>query len=250
MKKICLTAVVSFVTTLGVIMKKPKPNKEAILKINQLYESGFYILIFTARFMGRSNGDIEKAYELGYEFTRSQLLNWGLKFNKLVLGKPEYDIIIDDKAYNYDNNWISKLKKGECILHNNFLKTFSLKNKIAVITGGSGMLGVQHAEAIAEVEGTPILFDIKENNIAIKKINEEYGVESFFEGDVTCEKDINDLVAKITSDKKKIDILINNAALNPDPALDNAEKQNSLKDLKVFKEKEWQQEINVELTDI
>ena len=37
---------------------------------------------------------------------------------------------------------------------------FSLKNKVAVITGGAGLLGVQHAKAIAEAGGIPILWDI------------------------------------------------------------------------------------------
>ena len=54
-------------------------------------------------------------------------------------------------------------------MHNNFLKTFSLKNKIAVITGGCGMLGIQHAEAIAEIDGIPVLFDIKEDKKKLKE---------------------------------------------------------------------------------
>ena len=40
------------------------------------------------------------------------------------------------------------------------LKKFSLENRVAIITGGAGLLGAQHAEAIAEAGGIPILWDI------------------------------------------------------------------------------------------
>ena len=36
---------------------------------------------------------------------------------------------------------------------------FDMSGKVAVITGGAGLLGSMHAEAIAENGGIPILFD-------------------------------------------------------------------------------------------
>jgi NAD(P)-dependent dehydrogenase (short-subunit alcohol dehydrogenase family) len=48
----------------------------------------------------------------------------------------------------------------------NSLKKFSLKNRVAIITGGAGLLGVQHAEAIAEAGGIPVLWDIN-NDVSI-----------------------------------------------------------------------------------
>ena len=39
--------------------------------------------IYTARYMGRENNDINKVMEVGYEFTFNQLKSWGLKFHKL-----------------------------------------------------------------------------------------------------------------------------------------------------------------------
>jgi len=32
--------------------------------------------------------------------TNKQLEKWGLKFDELILGKPSYDIFIDDKCFN------------------------------------------------------------------------------------------------------------------------------------------------------
>ena len=85
------------------------PKKEAIKKINKLFDNGNYIIIYTARFMGFAKGDVEKAESLGFNFTINQLNKWNLKYHKLLFGKPEYDIIIDDKSYNYSDKWIKEI---------------------------------------------------------------------------------------------------------------------------------------------
>ena len=38
-------------------------------------------------------------------------------------------------------------------------KLFDLGGRAAVITGGAGLLGVKHAEAIVETNGVPVLWD-------------------------------------------------------------------------------------------
>ena len=59
--------------------------------------------------MGRTNNDIVKAKGLGYEMTFNQLVNWKLNFHKLIFGKPSYDLLIDDKAYKYSDDWIDNI---------------------------------------------------------------------------------------------------------------------------------------------
>ena len=61
--------------------------------------------------MGRSSEDAKKVYKLGYKKTFKQLKRWNLKFNKLILGKPSYDIFIDDKSLGFKKNWMGDLKK-------------------------------------------------------------------------------------------------------------------------------------------
>ncbi len=85
--------------------KNAKPILKSIKKINQWYEQGNYILIYTARFMGTYKGNLKKVNEVGYNFTKMQIDAWGIKYNKLLLGKPHYDLIIDDKSIDYDENW-------------------------------------------------------------------------------------------------------------------------------------------------
>lgn len=90
---------------------KSKPKKKIIKLVNELYNNGHTIKIFTARFMGRSKDNIYKANQKAHKLTLKQINNWGLKFHKLLISKPSADIYIDDKAYGYNNKWIKDFKK-------------------------------------------------------------------------------------------------------------------------------------------
>ena len=48
--------------------------------------------------MGRTNDDQVLSYAFCYEETHYQLMDWGCKFHRLMLGKPFADYYIDDKA--------------------------------------------------------------------------------------------------------------------------------------------------------
>ncbi len=91
--------------------KQSKPIKKNILLINKLYDKGYKIKIFTARYMGRYNDNYKKAYARGYKSTFRQLKKWNLKFHILYMGKPSFDILIDDKAINFNKNWSKNLIK-------------------------------------------------------------------------------------------------------------------------------------------
>ena len=81
------------------------PIKKAIKKINEIYFRGDQVIIFTARFMGRNNNNINLAKKEGYKFTYNQLKKWNVKFHKLIFGKPSYDFIIDDKSIFFRKSW-------------------------------------------------------------------------------------------------------------------------------------------------
>ena len=66
------------------------PFIDRIAKVNELFEEGSNILIYTAR--GTVTGiDWRK-------LTEKQLAEWGVKYHELRLGKPFADIYIDDRA--------------------------------------------------------------------------------------------------------------------------------------------------------
>lgn len=77
--------------------QKAKPYMNRIHHINNLFEKGNNIKMFTAR--GSTTG-ID-----WYEFTFNQLESWGLKFHELILGKPYADFFVDDKGYS-DSSWL------------------------------------------------------------------------------------------------------------------------------------------------
>lgn len=109
MKKFCFDLDGVICKTKNNNYKLSKPNKKVIELINQLYEKN-YILIYTARFMGRNNDNIRLANKEGYNFTLNQIKKWGLKFHKLKLGKPTYDIFVDDKSFGFNKNWLKKFR--------------------------------------------------------------------------------------------------------------------------------------------
>ena len=91
--------------------RNSKPIKKNIIQINNYYEKGYFIKIFTSRFMGRSKENVSNAKKKGYLFTQKQLKKWGIKYDKLIMGKPSYDVFIDDKAFNSFEDYF--LKKNE-----------------------------------------------------------------------------------------------------------------------------------------
>lgn len=75
-----------------------EPMKDRIEKINQLFDGGHHITYYTARGMNRFNGNVKLVNEKFYDFTEHQLEQWGCKYHALLLGKPSYDLMVDDKA--------------------------------------------------------------------------------------------------------------------------------------------------------
>ena len=110
-KIICLDLDNTICSTIGKNYIKSKPKKAVIKKINELYENGYYIKIFTSRFMGRNRENIFKAKKQGFKFTSSQLIKWKLKYHELLFGKPSYDIIVDDKSIFYKKKWYLNINK-------------------------------------------------------------------------------------------------------------------------------------------
>lgn len=87
-----------------------RPIVGVIRKINEIHSNGNTVIIFTARYMGRSKENVLLAKKKGYNFTYRQLKKWDVKFDKLIFGKPSFDYIIDDKSIFFKKNWYKYLK--------------------------------------------------------------------------------------------------------------------------------------------
>jgi hypothetical protein len=72
-----------------------KPIEKHIGMINKLYDLGHHIVYWTAR---GANSGIDWT-----ELTKEQLVSWGAKHHGVLLGKPHYDLYIDDKSINCES---------------------------------------------------------------------------------------------------------------------------------------------------
>lgn len=78
--------------TSGMDYQNAKPIYEKIEIINHLYDMGHSITYWTAR------GSVSGINY--YDLTKKQLDDWGAKYHNFMVGKPAYDIFIDDKTIN------------------------------------------------------------------------------------------------------------------------------------------------------
>jgi len=110
-KIICFDLEGVICTTKGTDYKNSLPIKKNINFINLLKKKGFIIKIFTARFMGRSKENVLIAKKKGFKLTTLQLRKWRLNYDILIMGKPTYDLFIDDKNLFFKKSWSKNLRK-------------------------------------------------------------------------------------------------------------------------------------------
>ena len=92
---------------------------------------------------------------------------------------------------------------------------FSLKGKVALITGASNGIGFAIAKAFAKAGATIVFNDIKQELVdkGLAAYKEE-GIKAHgYVCDVTDENAVNELVTKIEAEVGVIDILVNNAGI-------------------------------------
>lgn len=126
---------------------------------------------------------------------------------------------------------------------------FDLTGRVAIITGGAGLLGVKHAEAIARSGGVPVLFDLDQTAAGerAKAIAAEHTVDaSALEVDITDEAAVQRSLDAVLARHGRVDILINNAANNPKQ--EATAKKVEWSRLENFPVAQWNADIAVGLT--
>jgi NAD(P)-dependent dehydrogenase (short-subunit alcohol dehydrogenase family) len=95
---------------------------------------------------------------------------------------------------------------------------FDLGGRVILITGGAGLLGGEHARAIAEAGGVPVLADVRgpDAERVAREVGEEWGCgASAVELDVASRASCEAALSRVLAVHGRLDGLVNNAALNP-----------------------------------
>ncbi len=94
---------------------------------------------------------------------------------------------------------------------------FDLTGKVAVVTGGAGLLGAEFSRTLAEAGAAVAVVDL--NAHAARKVASalcDAGYQANgFGTDITGPASVRDLVASVVKDFGRLDILVNSAALDP-----------------------------------
>ncbi len=116
--------------------------------------------------------------------------------------------------------------------------------KVAVITGGAGLLGSQHINTILTNGGKAVVLDIdiKKINFLKKKFESQTRDIIFIKCDISNENMVKKTLLKILNKFKRLDILINNASIDYPPL-----KKNDKFKLENFSIDNFKKDINVSL---
>lgn len=127
----------------------------------------------------------------------------------------------------------------------NSLALFSLKDKVAIVTGALGLIGKNHCIALSEAGANVIVCDLDE--VECKTFASSLSTKSIGVGvDITNKISVENLRDKTLNEFGRIDVLINNAAINdmfenPKVAAEQSMFENYPLDM-------WQKSLDVNVT--
>ena len=93
---------------------KAKPH--AAERIKALRAAGHTVIIYTARNMGTSGHNVGKALKNIGKITFEWLEKNKIEYDEIFFGKPNADIMIDDRAFRFQNNW-DKITEEELLFN-------------------------------------------------------------------------------------------------------------------------------------
>jgi 2-deoxy-D-gluconate 3-dehydrogenase len=127
---------------------------------------------------------------------------------------------------------------------------FSLKDKVAVVTGGVGLIGAEFCKTLAEAGASVAVVDV---NASLIQATVDTLTKSGFNAvgivtDITKPESVNAMVEKVISTYGQLDVLVNSAALDPKfdaTALEKGIAPGAFEDYPLA---DWNAAMNVNLT--
>ena len=126
---------------------------------------------------------------------------------------------------------------------------FDLAGRVAVLTGGAGLLGRQYTRTLLEAGAKVVVADVQPElatSAAAAAVAEAGGEAIGWGLDVRQKSDVDKMAAAVKSRFGRIDILINNAAI--DPKFDTAVAAQQSYTFEEYPLQLWQQSLDVNLT--
>ena len=133
---------------------------------------------------------------------------------------------------------------------NKAFEKFYLTGKTALITGGAGLLGIEHAAALLESGATVVLTDVSKNLLVVareslmRKADASRVLTNVM--DVSRPDSIRTIFQELAASGLRVDILVNNAAIDPKVSGDQGVMETSR--LENFSLDQWDKQMAVGLT--
>lgn len=126
------------------------------------------------------------------------------------------------------------------------MKEFSLKGKVAVVTGAGGLLGIEHVRALSEAGAVVAACDV-DKSLVEKSLNQTSDTVSAFEMDISMPESIKKALNEILITYGKVDVLVNNAGIDDKFNTSSGLKDSQFEDYPL---ELWQRNLNVNITGL
>jgi 2-deoxy-D-gluconate 3-dehydrogenase len=130
------------------------------------------------------------------------------------------------------------------------LDKFNMKDRVAVVTGGVGLLGAEFCKTLAEAGAAVAVVDLNgdaANKVAESLVKDGYKAKGIAV-DITKQESVNAMVAAVLSTFGRLDVLVNSAALDPKFDPDAAAKGIAPGAFEDYPLEQWNAALNVNLT--
>lgn len=127
---------------------------------------------------------------------------------------------------------------------------FDLTGRVAVVTGGVGLLGAEFCRTLAEAGAAVAVVDLNgEATLKVAQALTESGYRALgVQTDITSPASVNDMVEKVVASFGRLDILVNSAALDPKFDPDAVAKGIAPGKFEEYPLEQWNAALNVNLT--
>jgi NAD(P)-dependent dehydrogenase (short-subunit alcohol dehydrogenase family) len=127
---------------------------------------------------------------------------------------------------------------------------FNLKERVAIVTGGVGLLGKEFCRTLAEAGASVVVVDL--NADAAAKVVDDLTQSGYralgVATDITNHQSVNALIETVIATYGRVDVLVNSAALDPKFDPDAAAKGIAPGAFEDYPLEQWNAALNVNLT--